>query len=195
MLNTQYIKKIQKDLHEFAEIRLELIKNCGDALHISKRAIFDMHRGDLNEAKEKISKAEKILKNIYKKYSRNKKVFEEGSYKAAVEEYVEASLFYQFIKTGKIGKVISFSVESEVYLAGLCDVPGELYRYAIRSASEKDYEMVEKCVLGAEEIIGELIEFDFTKYLRVKFDQAKQARNKLEIVQYELSLRQSDRIA
>mgnify|MGYP006427846915 FL=1 len=49
--------------------------------------------------------------------------------------------------------------------------------------------MVEQCTAMGNEIVGELIEFNFTKYLRTKFDQAKQAVHKLEIVQYELSLR------
>jgi len=192
MLNTQYIKSLKKDLHEFAEIRRDLIKNSGDALHQAKRAIFDMHRGDMKEAKAKMLKSENILLAMHKKFARNKKALNEGSYKAGLEEYIEASLFYQFIKTGKIGKITSIKVESEVYLAGLCDVPGELYRYAVRAASEKDYETVEKCVKGAEEIIGELIEFDFTKYLRNKFDQARSARNKLEIIRYEVSIRRSN---
>ena len=41
----------------------------------------------------------------------------------------------------------------------------------------------------AQEIMGELIEFDLTSYLRTKFDQAKQAVRKLEEVVYEVSLR------
>ena len=48
---------------------------------------------------------------------------------------------------------------------------------------------VKKCVEMGQEIIGELIEFNLTSYLRTKFDQAKRAAQKLEYVDYELSLR------
>ena len=41
----------------------------------------------------------------------------------------------------------------------------------------------------AQEIIGELIEFNLTSYLRNKFDQAKGAVRKIEHVVYEVSLR------
>jgi len=70
-------------------------------------------------------------------------------------------------------------------------VPGELYRYAIKSATVRDLKMTKKCAEMAREIIGELIEFNLTSYLRTKFDQAKQAVQKLEQVVYEVSIRES----
>ena len=68
-------------------------------------------------------------------------------------------------------------------------MPGEMLRYAIKSATERKFEMVEKCFATAEEIIGELVDMDLTGYNRQKFDQAKGALNKLEQVRYEVSLR------
>ena len=68
-------------------------------------------------------------------------------------------------------------------------MPGELYRYAIKSATARDFEMTKKCYGYAQEIIGELIDMDLTGYNRNKFDQAKQAVQKLEQVIYEVSLR------
>ena len=45
------------------------------------------------------------------------------------------------------------------------------------------------CNTMAQDIVESLTEFEFTKYLRTKFDQAKQAAHKLEYVVYEVSLR------
>ncbi len=42
----------------------------------------------------------------------------------------------------------------------------------------------------AQDITGELIEFNLTSYLRNKFDQAKSAVQKIEKVVYELSLKE-----
>lgn len=189
-LKKQHLTTYKKQLHTYAEDRRDVIKHAGDALHVSKRAIFAMHRGEMKEAKAKLAEAEKMFKVLIKKYKKNPKMMQEGSFRAGVEEYVEASLFYQFLTTGNIGPIKSLPVEMEVYLAGLCDVPGELYRRAIKAATEQDIEMVKQCALMGEEIIGSLIEFNLTKYLRNKFDQAKQAANKLEYVVYEVSLRQ-----
>jgi len=190
MLNKQYIKELRKSFHEYALIRRDVIKNSGDALHHAKRAIFSIHRGNLEEAEGKLHEAEKLLKDLQKKYKN--KIIDEGSFRAGLEEYVEAVSFFDFVTKRKINKVVGLSLDPEVYLSGLCDVPGELYRYAIRAATNKDMQTVNECLEASEEIIGELIEFDLTSYLRNKFDQAKSSRNRLEIVHYELSLRMKE---
>ena len=89
----------------------------------------------------------------------------------------------------ELGKISGLPVEPDTYIGGLCDLPGELYRYAIKSATAKKFPMVEKCYKISEEIIGELMDMDLTGYNRNKFDQAKGALHKLEQVVYEVSLR------
>ena len=190
MLQKSYLTKIKKNLHAYHSKRGEVIGMSNNALHHAKRAIFALHRDNKKEAVEKIKLVEKSLKDIYKKYKTTPKIFNEGSFKAALEEYVEAKCFFEFLETGKIGEIKTLPIPEEIYLAGLCDVPGELYRYAIKSATNKDIKTTKKCADMAQEIIGELIEFNLTSYLRTKFDQAKGAVNKLQNVVYELSLRE-----
>ena len=189
MLQKSYLTKIKKNLHAYHSKRGEVIGMSNNALYYAKRAIFALHRDNKKEAVEKIKLVEKSLKDLYKKYKTTPKIFNEGSFKAALEEYVEAKCFFNFLETGKIGEIKTIPIPEEIYLAGLCDVPGELYRYAIKSATNKDIKTTKKCAEMAQEIIGELIEFNLTSYLRTKFDQAKGAVNKLENVVYELSLR------
>lgn len=189
MLKKSYVDKLKQDLHEYALIRRDVIKNSDDALHHAKRAVFDLHRGDLQAAAEKLKTVETLMKDLNKKYKKSPKIQDEGVYMAALEEYVEASLFYQFVTKGDIGEVKGLPVSGEVYLAGLCDVPGELFRFAIRAATNHNIATVTKCNDVASEIIGALMEFNLTKYLRNKFDQAKQATHKLEMVVYEVTLR------
>ncbi len=188
MIDKRYLNAIKRRLHTYASARRTVIGTSGDALHHAKRAIFSLHRGNAKEAKQKIASSEKLLGSLGKL---NKKidVEREGSYKAALEEYVEAVLFYRFVMGEKSGKITSIDVPDDVYLAGLCDVPGELYRYAVRAATNDDLKTVKRCEDAAQEIIGELVEFDLTKYLRNKYDQAKRAMQKLEIIQYELHLK------
>lgn len=188
-LNKKYLNKLKKEIVGYASIRREVIKLSDDALHFAKRAIFAMHRDDMKEAQIKLSESKKKLKEVVMRYSKNERAKNEGSYKAALEEYVEAVLLHQFLTTGKIGEVTEMNISAESYIAGLTDVPGELYRYAIKSATEQNVKMVEECAVMAQEIVGELIEFNLTSYLRNKFDQAKSAVQKIEKVVYELSLR------
>lgn len=188
-IQTQYLGTVKDALVNFDLLRRDIIKLAGDTQHHAKRAIFSMHRDDMAEAGIKLAEAKKGLLQLEKMAKKDKRTFEEGTYREAVEEYVEAVLFHQFLQKKKIGPVAGVQVEPQVFVAGLCDVPGELYRYAIKAATSKDTAMVMRCMEAAQDIIGELIECNLTKYLRTKFDQAKQAVGKLEIVVYELSLR------
>ncbi len=190
MLNTPLLSKIRKDLLVYADTRQRIIKDSNDALFQAKRVIFSLHRDQVGEAKEKLNTAKVLLVKISKEFGKDSRALDEGAYKAALEEFVEAELFYQFVTTGKIGEIKGLKVSSESYVAGLTDVPGELYRYAIKAATARDTKIVKACAEVAEEIIGELIECNLTSYLRNKFDQAKTAVHKLEHVVYELSLRQ-----
>jgi len=190
MLNTGYIRKLRQNMLSYALKRREIIKQSGDALHQSKRAIFALQRDNVSEAAEKLTLAKKIFTDLEKTFHKEAALLDEGSYLAALEEYVEAALLHQFLTTGKIGEVKGMAVAVNVYIAGLCDLPGELYRYAIKAATKHEIEMVKKCARLSDDIIGELIEFDLTSYLRTKFDQAKQANHRLEQVVYETSLRE-----
>lgn len=189
MLDHTYISSLKKGMLSYAEKRRDIIKLSGDALHIAKRSIFAMHRGDMKEAKEKLDTAEKMLKSLQTKFKSDKTALDEGSLKEALEEFTEAHLLYQFLTKRKIGKVPGIVLSAEGYIGGLADVPGELQRYAIKLATERDAKGVMECKKAAEEIVGALIEFNLTKYLRNKFDQAKQSLRKIEQVVYDLSLR------
>lgn len=189
MLDTKYLGKLRKGFHTYASKRVDVINQSNEALHHAKRAIFSLHRDDVREAEEKLNQVESIISGVLKSHQKDAKLMHEGALLAALEEYVEAKLFFDFVASGKIGEV-KLVTDGEVYLAGLCDVPGELYRYAIKAATERDIKTVKKCADMAQEIIGELIEFNLTSYLRTKFDQAKQSAHKLEQVVYEVSLRE-----
>ena len=188
-LKTNYLNTIKKHILAYASIRQDIIMQASDARNHSKRAIFAMQRDDIKQGETKIRLAEKTLKQLFKKYGKNLRAMNEGVLRDGIEEYVEASLFYQFLTTGKIGEIKSILIPEEVYIAGLCDVPGELLRYAIKSATIKDEKMVVACADMAAEIVSTLSEFDLTKYLRTKFDQANGAVKKIEYIVYELSLK------
>lgn len=188
-IETAHTNALKKDLHTYALHRREVIKDAGDALHHAKRAIFSLHRSDIRDAKKKLKQAEQLLTSIEKKLGKKIDIHHEGSYNAAVEEYVEATLFWQFLHKEPLGPITNLDIKPAVYIAGLCDLPGELYRFAIISATNDDQEMVHQCAKAANDIIGELMEFNLTSYLRNKFDQAKSAAHKLEKVVYDLSLK------
>lgn len=191
MLDKKFFTKIRHDLLAYAEKRREVIKSCGDAQHLAKRAIFALQRDNKEEAEKSLVEAERLLSALSKKHQKDTRVFDEGSFKAALEEFVEATLFHQFLQGKTLSEFKGLVIDSDAYIGGLADVPGELLRYAIKSATERNFDMAKKCFEMAEDIIGEMVTMDLTGYNRQKFDQAKQSLHKLQQVIYEISLREN----
>lgn len=191
MLNKKFFQKVRQELIGYSEKRREVIKAAGDAQHHAKRAIFALQRDAKKEADESLSKAKELLQGLQKRYAKEPDLFSEGSYRAALEEYVEAVLFQDILTSKELGALTGLPVDSDLYISGLCDVPGELVRYAIKCATDRDFKTVHTMYAAAEAIIAELISMDLTGYHRQKFDQAKQALGKLQQIVYEVSLKQN----
>lgn len=189
MLNKQFFTKLKKDFLEYVGYRRQIIKNSGDALHKSKQAIFSLHRENFKEAEGLLKEAEGIFSYLKNKIKKQEVLDSEGAYKAAVEEYVEAKLFYNFLKTGKINKIKEMDITFNSYLGGICDLTGEILRRAVNQASRGNYKEVEKARDIIEEIMAELIQMNLTSYLRVKYDQAKNNLKKIEQIIYEIKIR------
>lgn len=189
MIDRKHLGQVRGQILVYSKQRREIIKMSSDIQHWSKKAIFALQRDGLTEANELLEKAKQMIGELNKKHRNNKKVLSEGSYRSALEEYVEAILFRQFIGKKVIGKIVGASIDPELYISGLCDVPGELLRYAIKSATERNFAEVKRSYQAAEDIIGEIMDMNLTGYNRQKFDQANVALHKLEHIVYEVSIK------
>jgi len=99
MINKKFIQKLKSEYAKTEGERRQIISLSNVILHDSKRIIFYLHRSEVAIAKDSFANIEQILKKLEKQFG-VKRIYEEGSYKAAVEEYVEAKMFY-FVLTGK----------------------------------------------------------------------------------------------
>ena len=189
MLDKKFFQEVRKELLNYAQKRRDVIKFAGDAQFLSKKTIFALQAGSVDEAKKTLNEAKKILVELSKKFKATADLFDEGSFKAALEEFVEASLFLFFVENKTITKIKDLKIDSDIYIGGLCDVPGEILRFAIKSATERNIKEVKRCYAAAEEIINELVDMNLTGYNRQKFDQAKQSLNRLQQIVYEVSLK------
>lgn len=188
MINKAFLKKLKKEYTDNNSERRQIISLANIVLHDSKRIIFALHRGDIAQAEEKFNEIEKIIKKLDKKFG-YKRVNKEGSYRAGVEEYVEAKMFYFVLTGGKINKIKDINLNYESYLGGICDTTGELVRKAVNEAAKGNTEEVVKMKEIISDILAELVQFDMTGYMRTKFDQARGNLRKIEQVNYEVSLR------
>ena len=188
MINKKFIQKLKKDYDNKTGERRQIISLSNVILHGSKRVIFSLHRSDMKGAAKLLDDAEKAIISLEKKFGYSR-INEEGAYKAAAEEYVEAKMFYRVMTGEKVDKVSKIKLEIDSLLGGICDLTGELVRKAVNQASEGNYNEVKKIKKAINEIMAELVEFDITGYLRTKFDQAKTNLRKIEQIDYEIKLR------
>ncbi len=186
MLDSKFFQSLLTKYIKYGQSRHRLLKASSDLLRFSKQVIFSLHRDSLNEAKELLEKAEKLIKDLTKEAP---SFFEQGFMKAAIEEYVEAKFFYQYLTNEKIGLLKQIPDHShEVYLGGLSDLTGELVRRAVLLASDGKYKEIKKIRNFIEEIVEGLIQFDLTGKLRTKYDDAKRNLKRIEGIIYDLHI-------
>lgn len=188
MLNKRFIRQLKKDYQKNEVERRKIISLSNTVLHDSKRVIFSLHRDDMKKAEDSLKDIEKTIKKLEKDFG-TIRIYQEGAYKAAVEEYAEARSLYLVLKGKKIDKFPGITLSYETYLGGICDLAGELVRRATNEASKKNFKEVERSASIVNEIMAELVNFDMTGYLRTKYDQARGHLRKIEQINYEVNLR------
>lgn len=188
MINKKFIQKLKKEFDDSNSERRQIISLANVVLHDSKRVIFALHRGEMEKAGVELEKIEEILKKLEKKFTYHR-LSAEGSYKAGVEEYVEAKMFYLINVGKKIDQIKGITISYDSYLGGICDTTGELVRRATNQAARGNFAEVERIRGLIDDIMAELVEFDMTSYLRTKYDQAKTNLRKIEQIGYETAMR------
>jgi len=188
MINKRFIQKLRKEHEKNNNERRQIISLANIILHDSKRVIFSLHRGEILKAEESLKNIEKILSQLDKKFGFIR-LYMEGSYKAAVEEYVEAKTFYLVIQNKKIDKFNNVQLNYESYLGGICDLTGELIRRATNEVAQGNFKEVKHIKKIINDIMSELVEFNMTSYLRTKYDQARGNLRKIEQMDYDLKIR------
>ncbi|MBS3123567.1 hypothetical protein J4437_02940 [Candidatus Woesearchaeota archaeon] len=179
--------KIQKEIHEYDAHREELIKKSRDVLKLSKLVIYALHRDETDNAKDLMQQMNKEKQALDKIAAHSEQMIDEGSYRIAVQEYVEAVLYYDFIKTGKLKDL---DVPADLFVLGLGDLPGELNRKAVYLAGKGEVEKVVLIRNEIEQIYGELLKCDFRdNEIRRKVDAVKYELRKVEDLVLDLKLK------
>ncbi|MBD3249874.1 hypothetical protein GF336_07545 [Candidatus Woesearchaeota archaeon] len=190
MLDKKDFNEMKKEFDEYDDVREKVIKKSRDILKLSKQIIYSVHRDEIDECEKLINTIRKEKKQVEKLIDGNSKLENQGAYRVAIGEYVEALLYYHFIKDGRIVKHDDLDVNTEHYLFGLIDLTGELGRKAVQLAGKDSFDEVVKIKESVSEIYGELLKFDFRDSdMRRKFDSVKYDLKKLEDLVLDLKLK------
>ena len=193
MVNVRYLRTLARTYATQGNGRRALAELAAKVGVMAKQSIFAAQRGEVASARRQLKEAENIIKQGQRVFRQVEELGTVGSWRAALEEYAEASLFVGYLEHGKVGQITGVAVSVETYLGGLSDFVGELARYAIKLATARRAAEVDRLVEVGTVIVGELAAMNLTGSLRSKFDQAKQHLRKLEDIRYDLSLRSDAR--
>jgi predicted translin family RNA/ssDNA-binding protein len=183
---TDEFADIIKELEESDKKREEIIPKAREIVKQSKTAIYALQRGDLKTAASVLAVMKKSIAEL-KPYSEI--AVYAGTIKPAIQEYVEAACFNEFVLTGKMLPRKELGISAEHYVAGLCDLSGEIVRKAINAAINDDPKLVINAKKFVENLYYGLLQLDLRNgELRKKFDGIKYDLKKLEDVVLSLKL-------
>ena len=186
MLNKQEFRKIRQEMHGIDTKREEIIQTSREIITVSKQIIYAAQRNDLKSAELSIKKIKEGIKKL-------KKIMipvDTNISSVAMQEYVEAISFYEFVKNKKIPTKASLGVSAEEYLSGLCDLTGELVRKAVYDVIHKKFDEAAKIKELVHDIYGEFLHLHLRNgELRKKSDSIKWNLKKLEEVMYDISMK------
>ncbi len=183
------LKKLSREYHTQAQARRQVIARSNEALSLSKRAIFALHRNDPKAARTMLEQAAALFLASERFAKNDTRLLQEGAHRAALEEYAEALLFERYLDKGSIGSIDNRAMQADCYFAGLSDATGEIVRHALRHITLGHTQVLKPARETVEMIIEFFLSLDLTGYLRTKFDQAKKNLSRLEDLEYDLSIR------
>ncbi len=184
MINKRDFLRIQKDLTLFDEARERQISIARKVIQLSKLVIYSLQRDDVTAAKKHVSEMQKHVKKL------SKDSLNEGITRVAHQEFVEAMTYFSFITKGIILSQNSLKVSTEDYLAGLCDLTGELGRGAVQCILKGNSKGAVKIRDLVDELYGEFLKFNLPNGdLRKKADAIKWNLKKLDEIVLEIKLK------
>lgn len=202
LLEQKELEGIRSRMEYRDELREKLIKKSRDGQKAAKQAIYALHRGDHPRALRLLKECENCITNDLLPIVREEPPLRAGSCANVIEEYAEAKLFYVWL-LGKnadqpfekcsgillLPNDFEIELEPEEYLGGLCDLTGEIGRYAVQRGTARDFDGVRACLEANSAVLLaiEMLE-RFPSGIGKKMDQLRLSVEKIERMTYELSL-------
>jgi len=192
-INSEEFDEIRGRMEARDEMRENLIKRSRDGQKAAKQAIFALHRNDWKRAKSLIGECELVISELLP-VSQEEPFLRYGSFSNVLEEYAEAKLYLIWLEEKRVANPSEFPMLEPVeYLGGLCDLTGEVGRFAVQRGTKRDSAGVKWCLETNLSILNALQTLSLPNKLNKKIDPLRSSVEKLEKIMYELSLIQHGR--
>lgn len=197
------LQDLQARMVDRDELREALIKKCRDGQKAAKQSIFALHRGDVKKAADLMEQCRTcIQKDLWPIVEQEPPLRQGGSLTGVLEEYVEAKLFATWLygsdlqnptstPSGALLKPADFDIDLTLdeFFGGLCDLTGEIGRYAVACGTARDTQGVKLCLETNGNIWYALQTMErLPGGIGKKLEPLRRSVEKLERMLYEMSL-------
>ncbi|ADT83546.1 translin family protein [Thermococcus barophilus] len=172
----EIITKIREVLDEKDALREEALKTTRDIVRLSGDAIKALHRGNFELAEKRLNKAQELVKHLKNMLKNHQDLYFTGYVQNAHQEFVEAMLFYSYLKDQDFPSPRELEIPEADYVLGIGDFIGELRRYFLILLMNGDIAKAEEVYHFMESVYEELMTLEYPKGLvniRQKQDQAR----------------------
>ena len=157
---SELLSRAQEAIREAYEQKNELMRGVRRTTKLAKRAIFSIHKGELEEARRILDEAREELVKMRAFLNERPDVAGINVLGPAYQEYSEAEILLALVSGSEIPGPDELDVPPGHYVLGLADVIGELRRRALEALKSGRFEGAESCLELMEEIYMELISLD-----------------------------------
>jgi len=183
------LKKSIKKYQEGQDLLYGVQKLSNEIRVRSKKAIALLRRDNIKESQKVIKEAENLFKLINKFTKKNEDLLNHHFYREATEEYVEALVYYNFLKKSKLKIPDFIEIKPEEIISGICDFTGELLRKAITIAEKRNMKQLNLYKRTMEDVVEQLTKIGFRGKLRQKYDETERNLKKIERILYEIKMK------
>ena len=188
-------------------LRESLIKKCRDGQKAAKQAIYALHRRDFAKSAKLIKDCENCITQQLLPIVKEEPPLKNSCYGDVIEEYAEAKLFYAWLlgkeeETMDTGadssangtlllpnEFTTISLEPDEYLGGICDLTGEIGRFAVQRGTARDEEGVHQCLEANTAILAAIQGLEKSpNRIHKKMETLKRSVSKIQRMIYEMSL-------
>lgn len=147
---------VRSELDAKFDAREQALKNCRRIIQGSSKAIRALHRGEIDDARQRLDDVRQLIDEIEPALSQHTDIYHAGFYYDAVKEYAEGELTAALVAGEPLPLPAELGLHAVPYLKGLGEAVGELRRRLLDQLRVGELDAAEG-TFGDMEVIHDLL--------------------------------------
>ena len=153
--------KVRASFSEKDAEREKALSDSREAVRYCSESIRAVHRGEYDEARQKLDTVKKMLKELDEELENHPDLLHSGFVYSAQKEYAEGCATLSLVTESTIPDPDEVGVGHAAYLNGLAEAVGEMRRHILDLIRKGDIARCEELLEAMDDIYGVLVTMDF----------------------------------